>query len=130
LTPFIFRTRIRFIDTDASGRIHYTAMFRYFESAEIEFLRSLDIAYIPEGPLSFPRVHVECDYLVPLVHDDEVEIHVRIGKLGSTSLRFDFQTMKQDRLAAQGSITIVCINRDTKRPVPWPDGLKRKLTPL
>ena len=105
-------------------------MFRYFESAEIEFLRSLDIAYIPEGPLSFPRVHVECDYLVPLVHDDEVEIHVRIGKLGSTSLRFDFQTMKQDRLAAQGSITIVCINRDTKRPVPWPDGLKRKLTPL
>ena len=32
--PFRFETRIRFIDTDASGRIHYTAMFRYFESAE------------------------------------------------------------------------------------------------
>jgi YbgC/YbaW family acyl-CoA thioester hydrolase len=105
-------------------------MFRYFESAEIEFLRSLEITYSPDGPLSFPRVHVECDYLVPLVHDDEIEIHVRVGKVGSTSLRFDFQTIKQGALAAQGSVTIVCINRDTKRPVPWPEELKRKLMPL
>ena len=105
-------------------------MFRYFESAEIEFLRTLGITYAPEGPLSFPRAHVECDYLVPLAHDDEIEIQVRIGKLGSTSLRFDFQTMKQDALAAQGSITIVCINRDTKRSVPWPDELRQKLASL
>jgi YbgC/YbaW family acyl-CoA thioester hydrolase len=103
-------------------------MFRYFESAEIEFLRSLGTTYNPDGPLSFPRVHVECDYLVPLTHDDEIEIQVRVGKLGSTSLRLDFQTMKQSALAAQGSITIVCIDRDTKRPVPWPDEVKRKLT--
>ncbi len=40
--PFRFKTRIRFIDTDTSGRIHYTAMFRYFESAEIEFMRTLE----------------------------------------------------------------------------------------
>ena len=56
--PFVFQTRIRFIDTDASGRIHYTAMFRYFESAEIEFLRTLGINYDPKRPINFPRVHV------------------------------------------------------------------------
>ena len=38
---FTHRVRVAFPDTDASGRIHFTAMLRYFESAEIEFLRAL-----------------------------------------------------------------------------------------
>ena len=33
-------SRIRFVDTAASGRIHYTAIFRHFETAEFEFMRS------------------------------------------------------------------------------------------
>jgi acyl-CoA thioesterase FadM len=102
-------------------------MFRYFESAEIEFFRSLGITYTTEGSLSFPRVHVECDYLIPLGHDDEIEIQVQTGKVGTTSLRLDFRTMKHAALAARGSVTIVCIHRDTRRPVPWPKELRQKL---
>ena len=64
--PFRFETRIRFIDTDASGRIHYTAMFRYFESAEIEWMRSRGIIY-GGGDFTFPRVHVECDFKLALI---------------------------------------------------------------
>jgi len=56
--PFRWTTRILFIDTDASGRIHYTAMFRYFEAAEIEFFRSIGVLHEHKG-ISFPRVHVE-----------------------------------------------------------------------
>ena len=40
MPKFTHRVRVAFPDTDASGRIHFTAMLRYFESAEIEFLRS------------------------------------------------------------------------------------------
>jgi acyl-CoA thioesterase FadM len=43
--PFTLQTRVGFIDTDASGRIHNTAMFRYFEAAETEFMRRLGIEY-------------------------------------------------------------------------------------
>ena len=44
--PFSWRTRIRFIDTDASQRIHYTALFRHFEAAEEEFLRSFGQSFL------------------------------------------------------------------------------------
>lgn len=125
--PYIFRTRIRFIDTDASGRIHYTAMFRYFESAEIEFLRTLGISYDVDRSITFPRVHVECDYKLPIVHDDELAIEVRIGHIGSSSVRFDFRTLREGKLAAWGSVLVVCMDRNTQRSAPIPEAIRRKL---
>ena len=58
---FRWPVRILFIDTDASGRIHYTALLRYFEAAEIELFREAG-AQEDRDEVAFPRVHVECDY--------------------------------------------------------------------
>ncbi len=124
--PFRFQTRIRFIDTDSSGRIHYTAMFRYFESAETEFMREVGVSYTKSN-YGFPRVHVECDFLASIVHDDLIEIEVSLTKLGKSSLRFDFQTFKSGDLAAKGTVVIACIDLKTQRAVRLPDQLREKL---
>ena len=124
--PFHFQTRIRFIDTDASGRIHYTAMFRYFESAEIEFMRSLGIVYL-RSDFTFPRVHVECDFKLALMHDDLIDITVCLTKLGKSSARLEFQTMKAGDLAATGVIVVACMDRKTERSMAIPDQLREKL---
>lgn len=125
--PFVFETRIRFIDTDASGRIHYTCMFRYFESAELEFMRTLGVSYVG-GDFSFPRVHVECDYLSSLVYDDVIRIEVCLTQLGKSSARFEFRTLKNGDLAARGVIVVACMDRKTQRAISIPDGLRAKLT--
>ena len=124
--PFCFKTRIRFIDTDASGRIHYTAMFRYFESAEIEFLRSFDVIYT-RGDFAFPRVHVECDFMLAITHDDLIDIEVRLTRLGRSSARFEFRTLKDNQLAAKGAVVIACMDRVTERSREIPLGLRQKL---
>ncbi len=124
--PFHFQTRIRFIDTDASGRIHYTAMFRYFESAEIEFMRSLGLVYL-ERDFTFPRVHVECDFRLALQHDDLIDIEVCLAKLGRSSVRLQFRTLRHGEVAATGAIVVACVDRETKRAIPIPDWLRRKL---
>ena len=124
--PFIFETRIRIIDTDASGRIHYTCMFRYYESAEIEFMRSLGIFYTL-NEIGFPRVHVECDYRLALIHDDLIQIEVCLTKLGRSSARFEFRTLKDGELAANGAVVIACMDRITQRAVPIPDEFRAKL---
>lgn len=126
--PFRFEARIRFIDTDSSGRIHYTAMFRYFESAEIEFMRSCGIRYITTG-LALPRVHVECDFLLPIVYDDLIEIEVCLTKLGRSSIRLDMQGFKEKQVAAQGHIVIVCMDKKTQKAIPLPPELRGRLAP-
>jgi acyl-CoA thioester hydrolase len=124
--PFRFETRIRFIDTDASGRIHYTAMFRYFESAEIEWMRSLGIVY-GRADFTFPRVHVECDFKLALLHDDPIVIEVFLTKLGRSSARLEFRTLKNDEIAATGVIVIACMSRETQRAIWIPEELRAKL---
>lgn len=37
------KIRIQFVDTDMSGRIHYSAIFRYFEIMDHHFFVVLDI---------------------------------------------------------------------------------------
>lgn len=125
--PFVFQTRIRFIDTDASGRIHYTAMFRYFESAEIEFLRTLGINYDPKSPINFPRVHVECDFKMAIEHDDVIDIHVRVAHVGNSSVRFEFRTLKTGQPAAAGIVVVACMDRNTQRSIPIPEEIRHKL---
>lgn len=126
--PFRFETRIRFIDTDTSGRIHYTAMFRYFESAEIEFMRSCGIRYITTA-FALPRVHVECDFLLPILYDDLIEIEVCLTKLGRSSIRLEMRAFKEQQIAARGHIVIVCMDKKTQRAIPLPAELRDRLVP-
>jgi YbgC/YbaW family acyl-CoA thioester hydrolase len=123
--PFRFHTRIRFIDTDASGRIHYTSMFRYFESAEIEFMRRLGVSYTKFG-YGFPRVHVECDFFASIVHDDSLEIEVFLTKLGRSSVRLEFHALKEGKLAARGVVVIACMDKKTERAISIPEDLREK----
>jgi acyl-CoA thioester hydrolase len=125
--PFRFQTRIRFIDTDASGRIHYTSMFRYFESAEIELLRTVGITYALRRSYAFPRVHVECDFMSAIAHDDLIEIEASLIKLGRSSAHFEFRTFKDAALAAKGSVMVVCVDQDTQRAIAIPDEVRAKL---
>jgi len=124
--PFRFQTRIRFIDTDASGRIHYTAMFRYFESAEIEFMREFGLIY-ERGGYAFPRVHVECDFFLAIVHDDLIDIEVSLTQLGKSSMRFQFHALKSGALAAKGAVVIVCMDKATQRATAIPTALRDQL---
>ena len=128
--PFVWQTRIRFVDTDASGRIHYTAMFRHFEAAEFEFMRSIGHGYGPlpgDQVVRYPRVRVECDYLAALRCEDVVDIEVRVDRVGNASYTIGFTVMFEGRKAAAGKITVACMNRDTGRAQPLPADLAQAL---
>lgn len=125
--PFRYRTRVRFIDTDASGRIHYTAMFRYFEAAEVEFMRTLGFTYDAGSGYNFPRVHVECDFLKMIGNDDLIDIQVSVTKVGRSSVRFEFQAFKGTEVAAKGFVIAACADRQSFHSVPIPDDLRARL---
>ena len=125
---FRWTTRILFIDTDASGRIHYTCLFRYFEAAEIEFFRAVGV--LRRDPVvAYPRVHVECDYRTPIGFDDEVVFEVTVGRLGNTSIRLDYRVFTAEVEAACGKVVIAWMDRQTQRAALIPDSVREKFQP-
>jgi YbgC/YbaW family acyl-CoA thioester hydrolase len=128
---FVFQSRIRFIDTDASGRIHYAAMFRHFEMAEDEFLRHIGCSYrsIEGRRIAYPRVHVEADYQAALRYDDVIDIDVGVERIGHCSFTLDFRALLDGRPAAKGKIVIAAMDHDTQRACPLPAQLGDCLRP-
>jgi YbgC/YbaW family acyl-CoA thioester hydrolase len=100
------RMRVNWIDTDASGRIHYTAALRYFEVAEHALMRQLFADLMPANrPFSLPRVHVEADYKLALRYGDEFTCSARIEKVGQSSVSYAFEIRDlESRLAISGRI--------------------------
>ena len=122
--------RVEFSETDMAGIVHYSNFFRYMETVEHAFFRSLGHSVMLKDfdpPLGLPRVHAECDYLKPLRFEDEVEIHILVAEKGSKSLSYLFRFRKLNAdppvEVARGRLTVVCVahHRDgSMRAAPLP----------
>ena len=108
------RLRVAWIDTDAGGRIHFTAVFRWAEAAETALRRELGLM---EGWGNYPRKHVEAEFHRVLRFDDEIEVCFRPERIGRTSIAWAFEIDRGDELCVSGHI--VCVHVDGEgRPVP------------
>jgi acyl-CoA thioester hydrolase len=110
--------RVEFSETDMAGIVHYSNFFRYMETAEHGFFRSLGFSVVMEHfetPMGWPRVHAECDYRQPLRFEDEVEIHLLVSEKKSKSLSYLFKFRKMNGPTpvevARGSLTVVCVTK-------------------
>ncbi len=127
----ITRIRVAFGDVDSSQRIHFTAMFRYFEVAEHALMRSIGLPYATVlQEYRFPRVHLECDFRSAVVYDDELDVEAAVDRVGTRSwtVRFTVLKVPDGTLAAEGHMTIVAMDAESERATPLPDTLRRTLT--
>jgi len=111
MEPFRTQRRVEFVDTDAAGIAHFTALIAYMEQAEHEFLRHLGLSVVirdETGEISWPRVSVQASFATAVYFEDLVEIEVRVDRLGEKSVTYGFQLLHGGRPVANGSITAVC----------------------
>src|SRR6187431_400079 len=111
-----------FSETDMAGIVHYSNFFRYMESAEHAFFRSLGFSIVTrevDPPVGWPRVHASCDYMAPLRFEDEVEIHLIVTEKRSKSLSYEFRFRKLNAAEpmeiARGALTVVCVRHEGDR---------------
>ncbi len=119
--PYEFKVtrRVEFSDTDMEGIMHFSNFFRFMETAEHGFLRSLGFSAVLSRngmEACLPRVHAECDYLAPLRFEDEVLIHLLVERKGERSLTYQFRFYRLDgateREVARGKVTAACAVRE------------------
>jgi acyl-CoA thioester hydrolase len=132
-----YRTRVEWIDTDAAGIYHNSAVVRYVEAAEAELMRTHDLLdYFPKAP----RVRYEVDFEAPLRFGQEVTAIVTVERIGTTSMSFAFEVWGEEHQgrprtrACHGRYVTVHIDRGhdddvAARSAPWPEEWLAALRP-
>jgi acyl-CoA thioester hydrolase len=116
--------RVAWVDTDAGGRIHFTAAFRWAEAAETALMRRLGML---EEWGDYPRRQVEAEYMRVLVFEDEFETRLWVERVGRTSITYGWEISRGSELCVKGSHTVVRVDR-WGHPERLPDELRAQLS--
>jgi acyl-CoA thioester hydrolase len=117
------RTRVAWVDTDAGGRIHFTAAFRWAEAAETALGRSLGLL---EDWGDLPRRAVEAEYLRVLRFEDEIEVELGPERVGRTSVTYAWEIRRAGEVCVRGRHTAVHVDADGQ-PAPLTETMRRAL---
>ncbi|MDH4207909.1 MAG: acyl-CoA thioesterase [Anaerolineae bacterium] len=125
---FFYPLKVRFAETDAQGHVFFGNYYTYFDEGLVEYLRELGYSYqdLLQQGMDFLYVESGCRHYSSARFDDVLHVHTTLGKIGNSSLTFEFSIYQQDsdELVATGHIVAVNIDLDTNRPVPVPDALR------
>lgn len=125
---------VYFDDLDAFQILHNSRYVLLFERTVGSFWRHLGWSgnYSQDASDRFHLVRANSlEYLRPVEGVGDVRVRIHVEKVGTTSLIFGFRMlpMDQDVEYATGTRTIVRVDPQTRRPVPWSDGFKKTLAP-
>jgi acyl-CoA thioester hydrolase len=108
---FVMPRRVEFVDTDMAGIVHFTAYFRYMETAEHELFRSVGLSLIDtakEVHLGWPRVSCGFDYVRPLRFGDALEVHIGVALISEKSITYEADIVRDGKTVARGRSTSAC----------------------
>ena len=129
--PFKFSapTRVGFSDTDAQGIVYYGRYNPYFDLARVEYLRSLGLLQQRGEAGSFVMRANDVEYFAPAVFDDEIEVYVRVSRIGRTSVTFAFAAYRvpDDVLMVTAHQTLVYVDLAERKACPVPDGFRESV---
>lgn len=122
--PYEFKVqrRVEFSETDMAGIMHYSNFFRFMETAEHAFFRSLGFSIAPPQQrgnwvgVGWPRVHASCDYHRPIRFEEIVEVHLLVAEKKSKAITYQIRFRRVDPAnpeeVARGRLTVVCVIYD------------------
>lgn len=132
---FHFPIRIYYEDTDAGGVVYYANYLKFLERCRTEWLRAGGYdqsRLLDEARIAFVVRRVEADYLRPARLDDQLDVGLRVEKIGAAQIVFT-QTVSRigagaaPELLLSARVQIVSIDIDHFRPAALPAWIKTQL---
>lgn len=129
---FCFPFRVRYAETDAQGIVFFAHYLTYFDTAINEYLRDLPhnyIEHVKQTGTDFHVVKVTIEFFAPSHFDDEIEVCVRTGRIGRSSLTFFIEIFPKnsETTLVKGKVVWVNTDQKTHKSVPLPEALVVKL---
>lgn len=121
--------RVRFRDLDALNHVNNAVFNTYFEEARVQFIEDIpEFKSSVQSGFSFVLVHLELDYIKPILFKDTILIGSAVEEFGNSSIQ-GFQAIyskHNKELKAVAKTTGVWFNLKKNRPARLPELTNRE----
>ncbi len=123
------RITTRWMDNDAYGHVNNVVYYSWFDTVVNEYLIRQGVLDITGGAVIGLVVETQCRYFKELAFPQPVDLGLRIGKLGNSSVRYEIGVFAEGEAtaSAQGHFVHVYVDRASRRPTALPAPLRAAL---
>jgi acyl-CoA thioester hydrolase len=119
----------RWMDNDAYGHVNNVVYYSWFDTVVNAYLIGSGVLEIETSPVIGLVVETHCNYFSPLAFPQTVIGALRVGRIGTSSVRYEIGLFADgaDLASAQGHFVHVYVDRAARRAVPITDALRAVL---
>ena len=130
---FAWPFRVRYAEVDGQKVVFNAHYLTYFDTSITEYFQALPFDYMGRVELTgedFHTVRTLVEYKQPIFFNEDIEVHVRVSRIGRSSLTFLLEIHPQgaEELRATGEVVWVNTDQTTHSSVSVPDKLRDLLT--
>ena len=122
----------RWADNDIYGHVNNVEFYAFFDTVINRFLIEEGALDIHAGEVIGLCVESHCRFDRPLAFPEVIDAGMRVGHLGTSSVRYELALFGEgaDAPAAEGWFVHVFVDREGRRPAPIPDRVRAALQRL
>jgi len=122
---------IRFSHCDAAGIVYFPHYFDMFNGVIEDWYKDeLKHDYaelIMERRYGFPFVHIECDFKVPSLMGETIDMTLLVERIGSSSLSIAIVCHRDGIERLRARMVTAMMSLETRKPVPMPQQLREAI---
>ncbi|MCH9675468.1 MAG: acyl-CoA thioesterase [Gammaproteobacteria bacterium] len=122
----------RWNDMDKYGHINNMIYYGYFDTVVTDYLVRVAHLDTDSSPVVGLVIESHCNYHAPVSFPTIVECGLRVGKLGTSSVRYEIGVFApgETGAGANGHFVHVYVDRQSLTPTPIPNAMRAALAPL
>jgi acyl-CoA thioester hydrolase len=122
----------RWMDNDVYGHVNNVVYYSYFDTVVNLYLINPGGLDFHNAPIVGIMAETMCRYYRSIAYPEAVDAGLRVGRLGTSSVRYEIGLFGvEDELArAEGHLVHVFVDRAANTPVPIPAGIRAALERL
>ncbi len=122
----------RWMDNDSYRHMNNTTYYSFFDTIVNQYLIENGVLDVEKSPLIGLVAETTCRYFKSIGFPSKINVGLRVGHLGNSSIRYEIGLFKddEDEASAQGHFVHVYVDRESGRPTAISEKMKSVVAPL
>jgi acyl-CoA thioester hydrolase len=122
----------RWMDNDSYRHMNNTTYYSFFDTIVNMYLIENAVLDVEKSEVIGLVAETTCRYFRSISFPSKIDVGLRVGHLGNSSIRYEIALFKgdEDLASAQGHFVHVYVDRESGRPTALPEKLKSIAAPL